>query len=1188
MLKKIFLLFYPYKLGSQLAILISFCLTSAILSYGWYVSNQQSQALIDHLHREAEGLAKHLSITLGSHILMNDYINLEKILISAAKATPVEQIQLIDNSGLIITDIRQSEKGPTAEFLDQYIIPPAPHTRPALSITDTHMVLWHPVAIAQPLGWLRLDYSLAAVHAMQARIRAESVMAALAAITVSLTLLALFLSPRLAALKKIRLFAETMTTRLGQHIEVNNASAEIALLEQAMNDASTRLAHADDALKKSEEQVRLLLESTAEAILGFDVNYKCTFVNPACLRMLGYDHSSEVIGQKATNILLYTHANGKPLEFNASPLAYTMNTGIGNHAEDLCIIRPHGERFPIEYWSYPIHHNGRLVGAVVTFVDITERKNTEKALWRSEKIFRDFAEKIPSVFWMISPNGERMIYISPAYEEIWGRSAQELYRRPTSWLDAVHEDDIAQLIAQLPKRLTGEYDVEYRIVRPDFTIRWIRDRGFPIFDGAGQIDRIAGIAADVTARKQAEQTQREHQAALAVQSALEAQNEEFREARLQALRASKAKSDFLANVSHEIRTPMHAILGFTNILLRTRLSNDQRQYIDTIEHSASTLLNIINNILDFSKIEAGKVNFENTDFDVGECIEYVLNLLTPKALHKGLKIFPAIGSDIHKHVWGDATRLKQVLTNLVDNAIKFTFQGSITLQLQQIAESKEKVTLEFKIIDTGIGIPSDQQGGLFSTFFQVDRSETRPYGGTGLGLAICKKIIEHMGGEIGVDSDHGKGSTFWIKLSFKKSIRPNETRPPEHLLGEVKVLLCDWHPISRVSLAQTLRNWQMQVADVGHIKDVWDVLEQAVVNNQAFDVLIIAGSRANDELLICRAIQSLKKLYSCHVVVLHPGAEQGHPRQTKPLGADAYLPRHCRPADLYKELTQLVAGKPYSLQIHNNLHKQKTSSRKETFSLHGKHILVADDNIINRTLLITLLHEWGAQTSEAENGKIALQMIQSLAFDMVLLDIHMPTINGLEVAAMARNSGNRVPIVALTADMLIREKEGLSRSEFNDILVKPVSETTIKRVMKNWLIPTKKRKPQLAVIQPPPLIEQTQVYDEELSLRLANGKRELAHELLQMLLAELPNQRDQISTLTKNQDFQALKQVVHKIHGSASYCGLPALKAAAAFVEKQLVISNSHTSVLAALTTLDNEIERVLHLSLPAPLSAPI
>jgi len=532
-------------------------------------------------------------------------------------------------------------------------------------------------------------------------------------------------------------------------------------------------------------------------------------------------------------------------------------------------------------WSYPIRENNVLIGAVVTFVDITERRRTEHALQQSEEMFRQLAENIRDIFYILTPNPLRMAYISPAYEEVFGRPCQELYDRADAWIDSVHPEDRHHVLSNFERSMQGlATGMEYRLVRPDKSVRWINARSFPVYNAQGRLERVVGIAEDITDRKRA--------------------LEQMEFARAAAEAATRAKSEFLANMSHEILTPLNGIMGMTELALETPLSPLQREYLETLKMSGDSLLTVTNDILDFSKIETGKMNLEAIDFNLRDRLQTTLKMLSVRAHEKGLELLCNIGPGVPKVMRGDSNLLRQVVVNVVGNAIKFTDKGNVQLEVQVEAEDGALRMLHFVVADTGIGIAAEKQQIIFDSFSQVDSSTTRKYGGAGLGLTISKHLVEKMGGKMWVESEVGRGTHFhftaWLGTS-EKTFEAGTARYSLHVARGPKdffrVLVAEDNQVSQLLTTRLLEKRGHRAVVVANGREVLEALKK-----EKYDlVLMDVHMPEMDGLEATEAIRQREKETGFHQPVIALTASVDRARCLA-AGMDGHLTKPIQPQEL--------------------------------------------------------------------------------------------------------------------------------------------------------------------------------------------------------------------------------------------------------------------------------------------------
>lgn len=628
---------------------------------------------------------------------------------------------------------------------------------------------------------------------------------------------------------------------------------------------------------------------------------------------------------------------------------------------------------------------------------------------------------------------------------------------------------------------------------------------------------------------------------------IEIQNVELDIAKKRALEASRVKSEFMANMSHELRTPLNGVIGFTRQLLKTPLHDNQRDYLNTIEKSASNLLSIINDILDFSKLEAGRMVLEKMPFALREAIDDTMSLLSTVAAEKQLELVIDIDENIPDSLNGDVMRLQQILTNLVNNAIKFTDKGSVRLQLDCAKETPERVLIRGEVTDTGIGISKDQQSLLFQAFGQADSSISRRFGGTGLGLVITKRLVNHMDGQIGFSSTEGQGSTFWFTLSVEKSPFTISDPLPVQSLARQRVLVFDPRLLTRNNLVQQLKRWQMDTLSCGSTPQLRNLLK-----DRHYDHAFIAWRRPDPTAEMLQTLDSVRQ-HSDNVVLLLDSDNSEVANQTAALGIDHSLTLPLSHRRLHASLTNQA---PQHLPA---------PSPEVTLPAAKKPLktLAVDDNRANLKLIDTLLQELVTDVDIQSSGTAAIERASLQEYDIIFMDIQMPDIDGIQATERIREGGPnaRTPIVAVTAHLLGEERDQVLASGVDDILTKPIDETSLAKMLSRW---TQTVKPQVNT-----------AIDWELALTQSGGNEDLAKEMLTMLVASLAENRQQIHDQLQLGDRKALLQTVHKLHGATCYSGVPDLQKLCAQVESQLKQGLEVADVEPEILELLDELNKV-------------
>ncbi len=695
--------------------------------------------------------------------------------------------------------------------------------------------------------------------------------------------------------------------------------------------------------------------------------------------------------------------------------------------------------------------------------------------------------------------------------------------------------------------------------------------------GNPELDRLASALNRMAEALQGAQEEMQHNIDIAVEDlrenmeTIEVQNIELDMARKEALEASRIKSEFLANMSHEIRTPLNGILGFTRMLQKSTLNNRQRDFVNTIESSAESLLAIINEILDFSKIEAGKLVLDNLPFNLRELLQEIMTLLAPAAHSKHLELLCLIYRDTPVNLVGDPLRLRQILTNLINNAIKFTEHGSVCVRVMLEDDIQQRATLRISVQDTGIGLSEAEQQRLFLAFSQATHGKYRQQGGTGLGLVISKRLIEQMGGEIGVQSLPGEGSEFWINVTLPLSKEQDEPCRLQHPL-KYPALLFEPHKLALTVLSNELEDLGLEHHSFNQIDALRSAYVKQRVAKTTQDLLLII-SADNRQLPPGRLEGLLENWHEdgCKVIVLCPSTEQSLYASLIGEEIATILSKPVCPGKLKEAIEQLYASHAQPKTI--SLPTPNTPERPP-------HILCVDDNPANLKLVTTLLSDLGAQTAAAEDGFASLRLCHQQRFDLIFMDVQMPGLDGLQTTQEIRRQEQlegqtAMPIIALTAHALANEKRALLQGGMDDYLTKPISERQLVQVIEKW---TGKSLHSSHDDAPMRRSSDLPVLDEQEGLRLAAGKADLARDMLSMLAASLGEARTNIRLALRNKDKEELLNQVHRLHGATRYCGVPELRTTCQQCEtllKESRLADGLPLPEVALHDLDQAIERL-------------
>jgi two-component system, sensor histidine kinase and response regulator len=817
----------------------------------------------------------------------------------------------------------------------------------------------------------------------------------------------------------------------------------------------------EEELKQAQSFLHSIIENLPIAVFMKDAKHlRFVLWNKAGKDLLGYS-SDELRGKSDYDFFPKEQADS----FVAKDREALIGRKLVEVEEEELQTRTHGRRL-IRTKKIPILDSaGQPIYLLGICEDITERKRAEAALRASEERFQIVARATSDVIWDWDLSMNKVSW-SEALQVTYGHIVDGFCTDAAWWLARVHPEDRSSVEESVRAVFaSGQFWAqEYRFQRADGAYAFIHDRGYVLKDEAGRPVRMIGAMADITARKEAEQ--------------------ELRRAKNEAESASRVKSEFLANMSHEIRTPMNAVIGMTGLLLETELTHEQRDYALTVKESGEGLLMLINDILDFSKMEAGKLSIEALEFNVRETVESVLDLLAEDAFRKGIELASMISPELPPLVRGDGNRVRQVLLNLIGNALKFTERGHVFVKVIAQAESASEIAVSFEVTDTGIGLERETRDRLFQPFTQADGSTTRKFGGTGLGLAICKKIVDLMKGQIGVQSEPGKGSTFWFRIPFEKVTELSiDCFGALRDLPSTRVLVADSNQVVRQSLTHYLDVWRIKNDGIAAERDVLNHLLGASTDGMPFDLLILGVAGASSETMsLLNQIQSDSKLRRTKVVLLLPWGLQYQPNFLRSAGVAECLAKPIKLAQLYACLVNTLLsgqgepsanqsefgfGDPLSPVASNGEHKADqdrasangetsrdgTSARISPGRAKGFRILVAEDNLVNQKLALKQLEKLGYEADAVATGLELLKAFEKVDYNLVLMDCQMPGMDGYEATRRLKQNPRTqsVIVVAMTANVMQGDREKCLAAGMDDYLGKPVQFPELARVLKQWL-----------------------------------------------------------------------------------------------------------------------------------------
>jgi len=870
----------------------------------------------------------------------------------------------------------------------------------------------------------------------------------------------------------------------------------------------------EDEHRRASTYFEAVLQNSPVAIATLNFDGRIVACNPEFTRLFGYTES-EAVGQMLDALVA-------PGFLSSEAARYTQLAAQGNVARaQTRRARKDGVLIEVELFSVPVVVDEVQVGVLGLYLDLTERRRAQQEIERQRQYWETLVQNSPVAIVTLDLGG-LVTSCNPAFEKLFGYHRDEVLRANLDDLLSSSEDrteaegltrgsmggELVHALATRRRKDGSSVDVELF--------------GLPVVVGTERVGAV-GLYHDIT---------------------------ELVRARLEAEQADRAKSEFLANMSHEIRTPMNGVMGMIELALDTTLTTEQRDFLTTARESAEALLTLLNDILDFSKIEAGLLELEEISFNLRTTVEGVAENLAHRAEAKDLELECMLQQGCPAYVRGDPGRLRQVLVNLVGNAIKFTQQGEVIIHVDVQSETDTTSVLRFEVSDTGIGIPLDRQAAVFRRFVQADGSTTRRYGGTGLGLAISRELVERLGGSIGMESTPGTGSKFWFTLPLRKETRPTLTplaAPDE--LADLRVLVVDDHATTRTILTRILEGLGCRIETAANGTAALEMLRQAALAGDPFRIGLLDMQMPDmDGEQTARAIKHDPGIRDVILVILTSMGKRGDAGRLEAIGVAGYLLKPIRQAQLIDALLAVLGqGRPELQAATRQLVTRHTlAERKAT------HILLAEDNAINRKLAVEMLSRAGYPVTTVENGAEAVEAVQAGRYRLVLMDVQMPEMDGFEATQRIRaltGEAAKTPILAMTAHVMKGDRERCLDAGMDDYLAKPLRAKDLLAAIERWTQSAGLPAPATVTVPDSAVILTGEPLNREKALPYFGGNQALFQQLLTQFVGNLREEIARLRAHLQSGDANAFARQAHSIKGLAATFGAEATWQAARQLE---------------------------------------
>jgi PAS domain S-box-containing protein len=921
-----------------------------------------------------------------------------------------------------------------------------------------------------------------------------------------------------------------------------------AVLEEHVANRTHELAMSEQELRRQTRILQSILDSMGDGVVVCDAQGKFLIFNPAARQILGQGGIDAGSDAWSASYGLFLPDGRTPFPTERLPLVRAMR-GQSSRGVELLVQPPDADEMKwLSIAASPLRNGkGEVVGGVAVFADVTEQKKGEAALRQSNARYMSLVESLPLTIWNKDLEG-RFTFGNQLLSQALGRPLSEIVGTtdfdyfPVELAEKYRHDD--QRVIETASLFE---DIE-RFWQASGEEIYIQTFKAPLLDADGRVCGTQGMSWDVSRLKKTE-------AAL-------------RRAHQQAEAANRAKSAFLANMSHEIRTPMNGVIGMAELLLETPLSSEQRSYLNMVRESADSLLAVINDILDFSKIEAGRLELDACEFALRDSLGDAMKSLAVRAKKTGVELAYVVRPDVPDCLIGDVGRLRQVVVNLIGNSLKFTEQGEIVLTIEKESQTDEQIGLHVSVRDTGIGISADKLESIFAPFEQADTSTTRKYGGTGLGLSISSRLVELMGGRIWVQSTPGSGSTFHFTAHF--GWRPQAAHKPRlraASLEGLRVLVVDDNETNRVILHDMLASWQMQPVTASGGAEAMEQMRAAIETRKPFDLVLVDGHMPDvDGFMLAQQIADDNLLADATIMMLSSGCQMDDVARCHAVGISAYLVKPIKPSELFDAIAAAV-GSDQAIAAPVATEGHGPASRP-------LDILLAEDSVVNQTVAVRLLERRGHHVTVATNGREAIEAVRGGTFDLVLMDVQMPLVDGFEATAEIRKyeqaHGGHLPIIAMTAHAMKGDRERCLAAGMDSYVSKPVRAKELFDAVESQA--------GLAAGNPPESAdgnEAAEIVDWSAAVARLSGDRELLGELIEVFLEECPKLLATIRQAAADEDGGALRLAAHTLKGSVgNFAARPAFEAAMKL--ETLARDGIFTGVPAALNVLEKEIEALL------------